>query len=80
MAPAWRAYHPPELDGPELSALERSGPELSVPETSTPEASGPEPVADPWPQLPDDAELWSAVPPLFTTDRLARLDKEQAGA
>ncbi|MCP2327993.1 hypothetical protein HDA40_006500 [Hamadaea flava] len=55
VAPAWRAYHPPEV-------------------------SGPEPVADPWPQLPDDTELWSAVPPLFTTDRLARLDKEQAGA
>ncbi|NUR50533.1 MAG: hypothetical protein HOV71_20595 [Hamadaea sp.] len=36
-------------------------------------------AVSPWPELPDDAELWAVVPPLFTADRLARLDREQAG-
>ncbi|WP_262285646.1 hypothetical protein [Micromonospora sp. MA102] len=34
---------------------------------------------DPWPALPDDRELWAPAVPARDVDRLARLDREQAG-
>ncbi|WP_433281069.1 hypothetical protein [Micromonospora sp. CA-244673] len=37
------------------------------------------PRRDPWPALPDDRELWAPVVTARDADRLARLDREQAG-
>ncbi|MFI2647998.1 hypothetical protein [Micromonospora fulviviridis] len=38
------------------------------------------PRHDPWPALPDDRGLWApAVATAGDADRLARLDREQAG-
>ncbi|MFC0032870.1 hypothetical protein ACFFMM_25430 [Micromonospora chaiyaphumensis] len=37
------------------------------------------PPRDPWPALPDDQELWAPVAGTPAADRLARLDREQAG-
>ncbi|KAB1903864.1 hypothetical protein [Micromonospora sp. AMSO31t] len=34
---------------------------------------------DPWPALPDDRELWAPAVTAGDADRLARLDREQAG-
>ncbi|WP_091305746.1 hypothetical protein [Micromonospora chersina] len=34
---------------------------------------------DPWPALPDDRGLWAPVVAAGDADRLARLDREQAG-
>ncbi|MGW9194494.1 hypothetical protein [Micromonospora chersina] len=34
---------------------------------------------DPWPALPDDRGLWAPVVTAGDADRLARLDREQAG-
>ncbi|MEU5530256.1 hypothetical protein ABZ744_25305 [Micromonospora chersina] len=42
------------------------------------EANG-SPRRDPWPALPDDRGLWAPVVAPGDTDRLARLDREQAG-
>ncbi|MFF4808335.1 hypothetical protein ACFY03_08955 [Micromonospora chersina] len=37
------------------------------------------PGQDPWPALPDDRGLWAPVVTAGDADRLARLDREQAG-
>ncbi|WNM38203.1 hypothetical protein RMN56_24110 [Micromonospora halotolerans] len=37
------------------------------------------PQRDPWPALPDDRELRAPAVPARDADRLARLDREQAG-
>jgi hypothetical protein len=37
------------------------------------------PRRDPWPALPDDRELWAPAVAARDADRLARLDREQAG-
>ncbi|MFE9955323.1 hypothetical protein [Micromonospora sp. NPDC005299] len=37
------------------------------------------PRRDPWPALPDDGELWAPAVTARDADRLARLDREQAG-
>ncbi|MEU4365806.1 hypothetical protein [Micromonospora chersina] len=42
------------------------------------EATG-SPGRDPWPALPDDRGLWAPVVTAGDADRLARLDREQAG-
>ncbi|MET8908150.1 hypothetical protein [Micromonospora sp. NPDC004551] len=37
------------------------------------------PPRDPWPALPDDRELWTPAVAAYDADRLAWLDREQAG-
>jgi hypothetical protein len=44
------------------------------------EAGVPAAETGPWPELPDDSEIWRAAPMPSTSDRLIRLDREQAGA
>jgi hypothetical protein len=41
--------------------------------------AGPKPQIDPWPALPDDAPLWTIPTTGYAADRLARLEREQAG-
>jgi hypothetical protein len=38
----------------------------------------PDPV-DPWPSLPDDDPLWTIPGAGFAADRVAQLEREQAG-
>ncbi|MFG3298353.1 hypothetical protein [Micromonospora chersina] len=41
--------------------------------------AGRAPRRDPWPALPDDRRLWAPAVTAGDADRLARLDREQAG-
>ncbi|MEV0272954.1 hypothetical protein AB0H43_29600 [Hamadaea sp. NPDC050747] len=67
------------IPDPVVTRARREVPMAPARRTAHPvERSAPD-AASPWPELPDDAELWSAVPPLFTPERVARLDREQAG-
>ncbi|NUR51167.1 MAG: hypothetical protein HOV71_23830 [Hamadaea sp.] len=76
---ASRAQDSMDIPDPVVTRARTEAPMAPARRTAHPvERSAPD-AASPWPELPDDAELWSAGPPLFTAERLARLDREQAG-
>ena len=57
-----------------------TSPARSAVRQAAPAMEPPENPEDPWPTLPDDGPLWTVPMTGYAADRLARLEREQAGS